>query len=30
MIRKGQVQTIGGDDIQAQATLIAELFQMAA
>jgi transposase, IS6 family len=30
MIRKGQVRNIGGDDIQAQATLIAELFQMAA
>jgi IS6 family transposase len=30
MIRKGQVRNIGGGDIQAQATLIAELFQMAA
>ena len=30
MIRKGQVRNIGGDDIQAQATLIADLFQIAA
>jgi transposase, IS6 family len=30
MIRKGQVQNIGGRDIRAQATFIAELFQIAA
>src|SRR3954454_23019378 len=30
MIRKGQVQNIGGSDIRAQATFIAELFQLAA
>jgi transposase, IS6 family len=30
MIRKGQVQNIGGSDIRAQATFIAELFQIAA
>ncbi len=30
MIRKGQVRNIGGSDIRAQATFIAELFQMAA
>ena len=30
MIRKGQVQNIGGSDIGAQATFIAELFGMAA
>ena len=29
MIRKGQVQNIGGRDIRAQATFIAELFQIA-
>jgi hypothetical protein len=30
MIRKGQVRNIGGRDIRAQATFIAELFQVAA
>jgi transposase, IS6 family len=30
MIRKGQIPTIGGDDIEAQASFIAGLFQMAA
>ncbi len=30
MIRKGQVRTIGGGDIRAQATFIATLFQVAA
>jgi protein-disulfide isomerase-like protein with CxxC motif len=30
MIRKGQVQTIGGNDIRAQASVMARLFQMAA
>ena len=30
MIRKGQVQNIGGNDIKAQAAFIAELFQEAA
>ena len=30
MIRKGQVRNIGGADIRAQATFIAELFQVAA
>jgi IS6 family transposase len=30
MIRKGQVQNIGGSDIRAQATFIAGLFQIAA
>src|ERR1700760_3949971 len=30
MIRKGQVPSVGGDDIRAQATFIDELFQMAA
>jgi len=30
MIRKGQVQTIGGRDIRAQATFIGRLFQIAA
>ena len=30
MIKKGQVQNIGGDDIRARATFIAGLFQMAA
>ena len=30
MIRKGQVQNIGGSDIRAQASFIAELFQIAA
>ncbi len=30
MIRKGQVRGIGGRDIQAQATFVAELFQVAA
>jgi transposase-like protein len=30
MIRKGQVRKIGGRDMQAQATFIAELFQIAA
>jgi transposase, IS6 family len=30
MIRKGQVQDIGGSDIRAQATFIAGLFQIAA
>jgi hypothetical protein len=29
MIRKGQVRNIGGHDIRAQATFIAELFQPA-
>ncbi len=30
MIRKGQVQNIGGSDIRAQATFVAGLFQIAA
>jgi transposase-like protein len=30
MIRKGQVRKVGGRDMQAQATLIAELFEVAA
>jgi hypothetical protein len=30
MIRKGQVQNIGGRDIRAQASFIAGLFQIAA
>ena len=30
MIRKGQVRNIGGDDIKAQATFIAGLFQLTA
>ena len=30
MIRKGQVQNIGGDDIRAQAEFIAGLFKVAA
>jgi IS6 family transposase len=30
MIRKGQVQNIGGNDIRAQATFIATLFDIAA
>ena len=30
MVRKGQVQGIGGYDIRAQATFVAELFQVAA
>ena len=30
MVRKGQVRRIGGRDMQAQATFIAELFQVAA
>jgi transposase, IS6 family len=30
MIRKGQVQNIGGRDIRAQATFIAGLFKIAA
>ncbi len=30
MIRKGQVQNIGGSDIRAQAEFIAALFEVAA
>ena len=30
MIRKGQVQNIGGNDIRAQAEFIAALFEVAA
>ena len=30
MIRKGQIRNIGGNDIKAQATFIAMLFQIAA
>jgi hypothetical protein len=30
MVRKGQVRNIGGRDMQAQASFIAELFQIAA
>lgn len=30
MIRQGQVRNTGGSDIKAQATFIAELFEMAA
>ncbi len=30
MVRKGQVRNIGGHDIRAQATFVAELFQIAA
>jgi hypothetical protein len=30
MIRKGQVRNIGGNDIRAQATFIAGLFQVVA
>ena len=30
MIRKGQVRKIGGRDMRAQATFVAELFQIAA
>jgi hypothetical protein len=30
MVRKGQVQQVGGRDMRAQATFIAELFQGAA
>jgi hypothetical protein len=30
MVRKGQVRRIDGRDMQAQATFIAELFQIAA
>jgi len=30
MIRKGQVRTIGGSDIRAQASFVAGLFQIAA
>jgi transposase-like protein len=29
MVRKGQVQNIGGRDMRVQATFIAELFQIA-
>jgi hypothetical protein len=30
MIRKGQVQNIGGDDMQAQTAFVARLFKVAA
>jgi len=30
MIRKGQVRKVGGRDMQAQATFIAELFEVVA
>jgi transposase-like protein len=30
MVRKGQVQKVGGRDMQAQATFVAELFELAA
>ncbi|MDO9714510.1 DDE-type integrase/transposase/recombinase [Paracraurococcus lichenis] len=30
MVRKGQVRRVGGRDMRAQATFIAELFQVAA
>ena len=30
MIRKGQVQNIGGNDVQAQTAFVASLFQLAA
>jgi hypothetical protein len=30
MVRKGQVRRIGGRDIRAQATFVAELFDVAA
>ena len=30
MVRKGQVQSIGGRDMRAQASFVAELFQVAA
>jgi hypothetical protein len=30
MIRKGPIRTIGGSDIRAQGSFIAELFQVAA
>ncbi len=30
MVRKGQVRNIGGRDMRAQATFVAELFQIAA
>jgi IS6 family transposase len=30
MIRKGQVRDVGGRDMRAQASFIAELFQVAA
>ena len=30
MVRKGQVRSIGGRDMRAQATFVAELFQVAA
>jgi transposase-like protein len=30
MIRKGQVRKVGGRDMQAQATVIAKLFEIAA
>ena len=29
MIRKGQVRKVGGRDMRAQATFVAELFQVA-